>query len=124
MTEEKQRFGRYVYIRSEQSLWGGDPGEAGSRVRQFFITSNQMASTDGPFQVYALEGAGGGITDGKLTMSGEPKLLFDKDLEGFDAATKQFGTLVDDSKKLGLKERSPMEILEFEDRLRRARGGD
>jgi len=98
-------------------MWGGDPGEAGSPFRQFVITSNEIFSTDGAFQVLGLEAASGGIRDAKLTTSGEPKVIFDKDFDGLDAAAKQFEKLVDESKKLGLKERSMMEILEFEDRL-------
>lgn len=123
MADEKNHYSRYYIVRGLLTMWGGDPAQAGSPFREFVITSNEFVATDGIFQVYGLEAASGGIKDGKLASSAEPKLIFDKEFNGLDAAAKEFDKLVQDSKKRGFQERSVMEMLEFEDKLRRARGG-
>ena len=85
------------------------------------ITSNEFNSTQGTFQVYGLEGASGGIKDGKFAPSdAEPTVLFDQDFNGLDSAAKQFEQLIADAQKQGFKPITMMDILEFEDKARRS----
>lgn len=95
METEKKVYARYYIVRELKTMWRGDAAETGSLFREFVITSNQFTSTLGTFQVYGLEGASGGIKDGKFSPSdAEPTLLFDEDFNGLDAAAKQFEHLV------------------------------
>jgi hypothetical protein len=123
MATAKKAYARYYIVRENEVMWGGDPAVAGTPFRQFVITSNEFVSTLGTFQVYGLEAASGGIKDGRLTTSGEPSVVFDKDFDGLNAAVKQFEELTKAAEKVGLQRTSMMQILEFEDKLRRARGG-
>jgi hypothetical protein len=116
----KKVYARYYIVRGNHTMWTGDAAKAGSLFRQFVITSNEFNSTMGTFQVLALEGASGGIKDGKFARSdAEPTVLFDKDFDGLDLAAEQFDQLIGDAEKRGFKPITMMEILEFEDRLRR-----
>jgi len=102
-------------------MWHADPAKAGSLFREFVITSNEFNSTQGKFQLYGLEGASGGIKDGKFAASDEePKVLFDEDLDGLDAAANKFRELVTEAEKRGFQPITMMDILEFEDKLRRS----
>ena len=102
-------------------MWRGDAAEAGSPFREFVITSNEFNSTLGTFQVFGLEGTSGGIKDGKFAPSdAEPTVLFDKDFNGLDSAVKQFDQLVTEAQQRGFKPITMMEMLEFEDKVRRS----
>lgn len=97
MNETKKIYARYPYIRGNQALWRGDATEKGAQFRQVVVTSNEWMSTQGIFQVYGLEGTGNGIVDGKLSVSSNPTLLFDKEFEGLDAAGKKFAEIVNEA---------------------------
>ena len=119
MATAKKHYARYFIVRDFETMWRGDPAEAGSQFRSFVITSNEFTSTEGTFQVYALEGASAGIKNKRFAASDEePKVLFDKDFHGADSAAKEFDRLVTDAKKLGFQTRTMIEYLEFEDKLR------
>jgi hypothetical protein len=108
-------------VRGEQTMWAGDAANPGSLFRQFVITSNEFNSTLGIFQVLGLEGASGGIKDGKFAPSDtEPTVLFDQDFNGLDSAAKQFDQLIAAAQQRGFKRITMMEILEFENKLRRS----
>lgn len=121
MATAKKHYARYYIVRGLQTMWHGDAAEAGSLFHEFVITSNEFNSTLGTFQVYGLEGASGGIKDGKFARSDtEPTVLFDKDFDGLDSAVKQFEQLVTEAQRRGFKPITMMEMLEFEDKLRRS----
>lgn len=121
MARAKKHYARYYIVRGLQTMWLGDAAEVGSPFREFVITSNEFNSTIGTFQVLGLEGASGGIKDGRFAPSdAEPTVLFDKDFDGLDAAVKQFEQLVVEAQRHGFKPITMMEMVEFEDRLRRS----
>jgi hypothetical protein len=118
----KKHYARYFIVRDLLTMWRGDAAEPGSPFREFVITSNQFSSTLGTFQVYGLEGASGGIKDGTFGPSdAEPTVLLDKDFDGLNAAAKEFERLVAEARKLGFTPVTTMEMLEFEDKLRRSK---
>ncbi len=120
MATAKKYYSHFYVVRDMLTMWAGDAGNPGSLFRQFVITSNEFTSTQGTFQVYGLEGASGGVKDGKFTTSdAEPTLLFDKDFDGLDSAAKQYEQLVADAKQRGFRPVTMMEYLEFESKLRR-----
>lgn len=124
MSTAKKAYARYYIVRGQQTMWRGEPSEAGSLVREFLITSNEFTSTQGTFQVYGLEGASGGISDGRLvTSGGELTVLFDKDFNGLDSTAKQFRQLIEEAGQGGFRQVTTWEILDFEDKLRRSRQG-
>jgi hypothetical protein len=117
----KKHYARYFIVRDHVTLWHGDALIPGSRFRQLLITSNEFISTLGTFQVYGLEGASGGIKDGKFVTSGaEPTVLFDNDFNGLDAAAKQFEKSVKEAQEQGFNPITAMQMLEIEDELRRS----
>jgi hypothetical protein len=119
MATAKKHYARYYIVRGVQTMWRGDAAEVGSPFREFVITSNEFNSTLGTFQVFGLEGASGGIKDGKFGPSdAEPTVLFDKDFSGLDSAIKQFEQLVTEARKQGFQPIAMMEMIEFEDKLR------
>jgi hypothetical protein len=121
MATAKKHYARYYIVRGLQTMWAGDAANPGSLFREFVITSNEFNSTQGKFQVYGLEGASGGIKDGKFAASdAEPTVLFDQDFDGLDSAAKQFEQLVGETQKQGFKPITMMDILEFEDKARRS----
>jgi len=121
MATAKKVYARYYIVRDNQTMWTGDAANPGSLFRQFVITSNEFNSTLGIFQVLGLEGASGGIKDGKFAPSDtEPTVLFDQDFDGLDSAAEQYHQLIVDAQKRGFKPITMMEILEFEDKLRRS----
>ncbi len=121
MATAKKAYARYYIVRGLTTMWQGDPATSGSLFRQVAITSNEFNSTQGVFQVFALEGPGGGIKDGKFARSdAEPTVLADKDFNGLDESVKEFDRLVDEAEQLGFKTISIMDIMEFEDKARRS----
>ena len=121
MATAKKHYARYYIVRGLQTMWRGDAADSGSPFREFVITSNEFNSTLGTFQVFALEGASGGIKDGKFAASdAEPTLLFDEDFDGLDSAVKEFNQLVTEAQQRGFKPITMMEMIEFEDKLRSA----
>ena len=121
MATAKKAYARYYIVRGNQTMWANDAANPGSLFRQFVITSNEFNSTLGIFQVLGLDGASGGIMDGKFAPSDtEPTVLFDQDFNGLDSAAKQFDQLIVDAQQRGFKPITMMEILEFEDKLRRS----
>lgn len=119
MTKERKVYSRYIFNRGLQTLWKGDAAVAGSQFRSVAITSDEFNSTQGTFQVLALEGVGRGIKDGKFAGSGaDPKVLFDQDVQGLDPAGAKFNELVADAKRQGFTPITFMDINEFEARQR------
>ena len=93
--------------------------EAGSQFRSIAITTDQFNSTVVIFQVLALEGIGKGVKDGKFVGSeDDPKILFDKDFNGLDAAAQKFGELAKDAEASGFKEMTFWDQIEYEEKLR------
>jgi hypothetical protein len=121
MATAKKPYARYYIVRELQTMWRGEAADPGAKFRQVAITSNEFNSTLGIFQVFALEGASAGIKDGKFTTSDEePEVLFDKDFDGLDSAAERFELLVSEAQKAGFHPTTTMEILEFEDKVRRS----
>ena len=122
MAKERKTYARYIYNRGLQTFWKGDAANAGSRFRSIAIASDQFNSTEGTFQVYALEGVGKGIQNGKFAGSDDnPQILFDKDIHGLDAAAKEFNELAKDATESGFEPVGFMEMLEFEAKLQTSR---
>ena len=110
---------RYIYVRGLQTLWRGDPANPGAFFRSVALVTDQFNSTLGVFQVYALEGTGKGVENGKFAgPDGEPRLLFDKDFDGMDAAARHFEELVKQAVAEGFKIMSMWDQIEFEEKLR------
>lgn len=121
MAKAKKPYARYFIVRGHQTMWRDDPANPGSLFREFVITSNEFTSTLGTFQVYGLEGASGGIKEGRFAASEEePTVLFDKDFSGLDSAAKQFHQLTEEAQKRGFQPITEMDVLEFEDKLQRS----
>ena len=118
MPEQKEHYARYVIVRGHQALWKGDPSEKGAQFRQVVITSDEWMLTTGAFQVYALEGRGSGIVDHKLSVEPNPKVLFDADFNGLEAASKKSGDLVKEAEALGFRVITFIEEMEFQAKLR------
>ena len=119
MARGRKPYARYFIVRGHQATWAGNPTQDGARFRQFVITSNEFNSTQGTFQVYGLEGIGKGVKDGKLATSDEePRVLFDEDFQGLDAAAKKFQALVAEAQACGFKPITLMDLLEFEAKLK------
>lgn len=122
MAREKKYYARYIYNRGLESLWKGDPANPGAFFRSVAIVTDQFNSTRGVFQVYALEGIGNGIENGKFAgTETEPTLLFDKEYEGMDAAAEQFAKLVKEAEALGFKAMTFWDQIEFEEKARASR---
>jgi hypothetical protein len=122
MTRARKYYSRYYIVRGNQALWKDDPANKGSQSRQFAITSNEFNSTIGTFQVYGLEGLSNGIQNGKFaTSDDEPRLLFDEDFQGLEAARNKFDDLLNTAQKEGFKLTSIIEFLEFEQKLKTPR---
>jgi hypothetical protein len=121
VAKERKSYARYIYNRGLQTFWKGDAAKVGSQFRSVAIASDQFNSTDGIFQVYALEGVGKGIQDGRFAGSDDdPRILFDKDIHGLRAAAKQFNELAEDAQRSGFEPISFMDMLEFEAKLQRS----
>lgn len=120
MEQDRKFYARYYIIRGQQALWKGGPAEQGSQYRNIVITSNQFASSEGKFQVYALEGTGKDIQDGKFAgPENEPQRIFDEDFDGFDAAVAKFEQIVKDSIDNGFTPFSLLDEMELQARLER-----
>jgi hypothetical protein len=84
------------------------------------MTTDAFANTEATYQVYALEGTGNGIVNGKFAgTKGDTKMIFDKDFRGMDAAAKEFIYLTSDAQKQGFKPIDFIDWLEFESNLSR-----
>ena len=119
MEKERKFHARYYIIRGQKALWKGGPAEHGSQYRNIVITSNQFTSTQGKFQVYALEGTGKGIQGGEFAgPENEPQLMFDEDFDGLDAAVAKFEQIVQDSLVNGFTPFSLMDEMELQARLK------
>jgi hypothetical protein len=119
MDNKRKPYARYYIVRGHQAFWQGDPTVSGSQFRQIVITSNEFNSTQGIFQVFALEGTGKGIQDGKLSISEDgPQVLIDEDFHGLDAAGKKFKEIAEDTQKRGFKPVTLMDELEFQAKVR------
>jgi hypothetical protein len=117
--ENRKHYARYYIVRGHQALWKGDPAENGAQFRQVAITSNEWNSTQGTFQVYALEGTGKGIRDGKLAVSSEdPKVLFDGDFQGLDAAGEKFDQIIKEAQAQGFRLVTLIDELKFQAKLK------
>jgi len=85
------------------------------------IASDAFNSTQAKFQVYALEGVGMGIEDGKFAGTDKnPKTLFDEDIDGLEEAGKNFRALVQEAMDTGFEPITFMDMLEYESKLRRS----
>ena len=119
MDRKRKIIARYYIVRGNQALWNGDPAESGAQFRQVVITSDEWNSTRGIFQVYALAGVGKGIQNGKLAVStDDPKVLFDQDFQGLEAASKKLTEIVEEAVAEGFKPVSLIDVLEFEAKRR------
>jgi len=114
----KKSYARYFIIRGNHALWNGDPAVSGARFRQVVITSNEWNSTEGTFQVYALEGTGRGIVDAKLSVLPQPTVLFDGDFQGLDAAGEKFEQITKEAQAQGFRSISLIDELEFQSKLK------
>jgi hypothetical protein len=123
MKKERKIYSRYVFNRGLQTLWKGDAAENGSQFRSIAITSDEFNSTQGIFQVLALQGIGKGIQDGKFTGSkDEPEVLLDQDFRGLDEAGKKFDELVAEAECKGFNKITFMDIIDFEEKARQWKG--
>jgi hypothetical protein len=116
---QRKIYSRYIYNRGLQTLWKGDAANPGALYRTIAITSDEFNSTLGVFQVLELEGTGKGIENGKFAgTEGDPKVLFDSDFNGMDAAAEQFKKLVKEAEAAGLKLMTFWDQIEYEEKLR------
>lgn len=119
MATERKHYSRYFYNRDLQTLWKGDASEAGSQYRSIAIATSQLNSIVGVFQVLALEGVGKGIRDGEFVGGDDnPKVLFDKDFDGLDAAADEFHKLLKDAEANGFQSMTFWGNIEYEQKLR------
>jgi hypothetical protein len=122
MEKERKIYSRYVFNRGLQTLWKGDAAKPGSQFRSIAITSDEFNSTQGIFQVLALEGIGRGIQDGKFAGSrDDPKVLFDKDFRGLDEAGQHFHEFVIAAEREGFRKISFVDIIDFEEKARESK---
>jgi hypothetical protein len=120
MEKERKPYARYYIVRGHQALWRGDPAENGSQFLQIVITSDEFTSTQGTFQLYALEGTSRGIQNGKFTISeNDPHILIDEYFPGLDAAGKKFKEIVEQAEAKGYRPVSIMDEMEFQAKLQR-----
>jgi hypothetical protein len=117
--KERKIYSRYVFNRGLQTLWKGDAAKTGSQFRSIAITSDEFNSTQGIFQLLALEGIGEGIQDGKFAGSNDdPKVLFDNDFRSLDEAGKKFDELVVAAESEGFKRITFFDIIDLEEKAR------
>ena len=113
----KKVYSRYIFNRGLETLWKGDAAVAGSQFRSIAITSDDFNSTHAIFQVFALEGIGRGIEDGKFAGSdNNPQLLFDADFNSLREAAKKFQELAIQAVEEGFEAITFMDIVEFEEK--------
>lgn len=118
MAGERKIFARYIYNTGLRTFWKGDASKAGSQFRSVAMTTDAFANTESVYQVYALEGTGKGIVNGKFAgTEASTTVLFDKDFQGLTAAAKQFSELADDAQREGFKPIDFMDWLEYESKL-------
>lgn len=122
MAKERKPYARYFIVRGHQAFWKGDPAENGAQFRQIVITSDEFNSTYGTFQVFALEGTGKGIQDGKLVISDDdPHVLVDCDFQGLDAAGNKFKEISERAHADGFQPITLIDEMEFQAKLRESR---
>jgi hypothetical protein len=122
MEEDRKIYSRYVFNRGLQTLWKGDAAKTGSQFRSIAITSDEFNSTQGIFQLLALEGIGKGIQDGKFAGSNDdPKVLFDNDFRSLDEAGKKFDELVVAAESEGFKRITFFDIIDLEEKARESK---
>jgi hypothetical protein len=114
MPEERQSHARYPFIRGDQTLWNGDPVVSGAKYRDVKITSNEISSVHGTFQVYCLEATSKGIVEKRLSVPGPFRIIFDGEFEGFANAEKKFSELVKDAEGQHFHRVSAIEQMEFQ----------
>lgn len=115
MANEEKKHSRYPWNRGVKTLWNGDSAEKDSQFVEIIITSEQPVSNEGTFQVCALEGVGLGIENGKLAVDKEKtKVLFDEDLQGYEAAEKKMNELAGNAQNSGFKTITDIDVMEFE----------
>lgn len=120
--KKRKIYSRYIFNRGLPTLWKGDAARAGSQFRSIAITSDEFNSTQGIFQVFALEGIGNGLENGKFAGSrDDPKVLFDKDSRGLDEAGKKFDELVVAAEREGFKKITFMDIIAVEEEARESK---
>jgi hypothetical protein len=120
--QERKPYARYFYNRGLQTFWKGDAAKPGSHFRSVAIAADNFNSTVGTFQVYALEGIGRGIENGRFAGSEDnPRVIFDEDFQGLDRAARKFKELVEGAQSNGFEPITFMDMLEFEDKLRASR---
>ena len=118
MAQERKPHSRYIFNRDLETLWRGDPAQAGSQYRSIAITSDQFNSTQGLFQIIALEGVGKGIESGKFAgTKNDPHVLCDEDFSGLDAAADKFAELVKQAQSSGFKSMSVVDMVQHEETL-------
>jgi hypothetical protein len=118
MVSERKIYARYIYNCGLRTYWKGDASKAGSQFRSIAMTTDAFANTEAVYQVYALEGTGNGVVNGKFAgTKGDTSVIFDKDFQGMDAKAKQFAEVANDAQREGFKPIDVMDWLEFESKL-------
>jgi hypothetical protein len=121
MAKERKIYAKYYIVRGHKTLWRGKAEEKGSQFLEIVITSNEFNSTQGIFQVFALEGTGAGIVDGELKTEDRTNVLLDKDFNGLDEAVKQLQAIAIHAETHGFKPISLIEQLEYEEKRRKSK---
>jgi hypothetical protein len=103
MAKERSIHARYQIVRGRTTLWRGQADEKGSQFLEIVITSNELDSTQGVFQVLALQGIGAGMVDGDLKTEDETNILIDRDFDGLDAALREVQMITAHAESHGYK---------------------
>ena len=119
LSKERKIYSRYVYNRGLQVLWKGAAAVVGSKRRSIALNSDDLNSTHATFQALALEGIGQGIRHGKFAgTDGDPKVLYDQDIDGLEDAAKKFDELVNVAEGEGFRRITFKDIIRFEEKAR------
>lgn len=121
MPKEGRIYARYYIVRGHTTLWRGNADEKGAQFLEVVITSNEFNSTQGIFQVLALQGTGAGIVDGELKTEKDLNVLLDRDFNGLDSALKEVQTITSHAELHGFKPVSLIEQLEYEEKRRQSK---
>jgi hypothetical protein len=118
----KRRFMRDISITAVLRLCGRGTLPILALFRSIALVTDQFNATVGVFQVYALEGIGKGIENGKFAgTQGEPRLLLDREFENMDEAARQFKELMTEAELEGFQPMTIWDQIEFEDKARASR---
>lgn len=113
--EQQRSSAQYFYIHGHQSFWRGNPSDHGSVFRTIVISSDQWNDNTGKFQVYAIEGVGRGMEDGKFAgVTDKPTVIFDQDYQNAEDAGKTFKELSHDSEGKGFRAITLWDVIEIE----------